>query len=706
MTKKLTLFALALSAVCTVAQAQDDMLPLLQDDDAQPATTEQQAEKQHNYPQPVRPQGLESYGFSTYYFNGGKTYNLLGLKMSQGKNVADFKVNPDGKTYAVAEADRVVVYDLWKKNKALGKIKCKGYQPTALAYNADGTLLAVAQSDAKVTVYETTTRQPLATIVLEQAAQRLAYSPDGLYLAVLTDGRIDVLGTAQYERRTSVTPTAQVNDLCFSPDNSQLAILTADGHLTTYDTTTFSQRLSFEALGEARAMDFHKDGKYAAVVTGDQRIALLNLMNTDDRTYVDNAGGDITSLRFITNSKQENFLAYNAGQNVVYELMDQLSPNYTRLLADRLNDRMNEWLKQRPDESLTDYQARINNQEARAEQMRLFEQEIATELADNLVDRTDMMLGDYSEQQSLLALNFADETLPTIYLNVPRQELADFADTGALEIRNAVYGVNDKDEFELLYADVYNAKTGKTYPFDNRDRKSLDYLKDDESFLPLDIAQQSSAEELKLESLKSDIMTNAIDRKELTENTQITVGTKTEVTTDAQGNRITNYKVSFGYSTKEAFSGKEDFAPGRYKVEQSKAAMSMLAVIKQALGGDLAQYVKPGRQVNIAITGMADAAAINGKIVYDGIYGEYTDQPVHQADSIVNITLLRKEGITSNEQLAFVRALGVKDQIEKNVTALAQMQRQYDYTIELAKETGGQFRRITVEFTFIDAFKR
>jgi hypothetical protein len=495
-----------------------------------------------------------------------------------------------------------------------------------------------------------------------------------------------------------------VNDIEFSPDNTQLAVLTDDGRLVNYDTTTFSERKAFDALGEARSVNFHQDGKYVAVVTGDQRIAVINMLNDQDRQYVDNAKGGVTDLKFLRDGKMETYLAYNTTGSIVYEYMDQLAPYRQRLLADQLNERMAEWMQQQPNETLAQYEARINNPELKAEQMRLFEQELTTAMAGNLTDNAELSLGDYSERDHLLELNFADEALPTIYVSVPREEVGDFADLGALEIRNPVYALNDKDEFELIYADVYNTRTGKSYPFNNLEHKSLDYLKDDTSFLPLDVINQSNAEQQQLMSIRDDVMTNAMASKTLTDNTDITVGTETEVVTDAMGRTHRNYKVSFGYKTQQAFSGKEDFAAGQYKTEQSKAAMSMLNIIEQALQGDLKQYAQPGKSVNIAITGMADAQPIKGSIKYDGCYGEPQGFQAKLNGNDITLDLNKRQGITTNEQLALVRGLGVKNYIEKNVKSLLQMNRTYDQVIELSNETGGQFRRITVVFTFIDAF--
>ena len=61
-------------------------------------------------------------------------------------------------------------------------------------------------------------------------------------------------------------------------------------------------------------------------------------------------------------------------------------------------------------------------------------------------------------------------------------------------------------------------------------------------------------------------------------------------------------------------------------------------------------------------------------------------------------------GIKSNEQLAYMRAMAVKDYIGRSMTALNQMNTDYDVYVEVNSKAGGAYRRINVEFVFVDAF--
>lgn len=668
------------------------------------AQTATEATGQYVYKQKVTPQGIDNYLFSTYYYNGKKTYNLRSIPLSSAPgSILSLKVNPSGTSFAIlaqkGKENHVLVYDLWKANRTLHEFK-EVENPTALCYTPDAKRILVA-TPKELLFFNARLYDLLDKMEMPFVPNQLVVSGNGYYLAAAGENRLVVWNLEQKAIRKEFDLGTAVNDIAFSDDNSTFAVLTADGLLTTYDTRNFLILQSFDAMGNAGHCSFHPEGKYLSVVTGDSHIAIINLMDEQDRTYVDNPQGGITDARFVRDGKKRIFLTYNTTADMTYKLMSALAPNYTRLLADELNDRMNDWMKMMPGETLEEYKLRVND-ETRAKQIRLFEQEIATRMADNLVQMSEVTLGSYNPESNMLAVNF--NTMPTIYLNVPAAEVNDFMDTGNLEFRNAKYGLTKQDKFELIYADVYNKVSGKTYVFDNLDRQSLDYLKSDDNFVPLELVQQSNMEELKLQEIKEKIVNLAKQQNTISDHTQISVNARIVSDQDANGKKIMNYKIDFAYEVEKGFSAQEDFAPGKYKAGESGAAKSMLAIVKTAFENDFAQYVKPGKKLNVRITGMADALPINGKIAYDGCYGDFVNEPVYKNNDLSNITVTQAEGIIQNEQLAFLRATGVKEYITENIPTFGNMNTDYRHNIEVTSGKGGEFRRITVEFTFVDAF--
>ena len=77
---------------------------------------------------------------------------------------------------------------------------------------------------------------------------------------------------------------------------------------------------------------------------------------------------------------------------------------------------------------------------------------------------------------------------------------------------------------------------------------------------------------------------------------------------------------------------------------------------------------------------------------------------MYDKGELTTIDVTTQTGVTTNEQLAFLRAMGVKDYVEKHVAGLKDMQTEYDSYIRVSSERGAEFRRIGVKFTFIDAF--
>ncbi|MFR9603414.1 MAG: hypothetical protein SNG02_06035 [Rikenellaceae bacterium] len=392
-------------------------------------------------------------------------------------------------------------------------------------------------------------------------------------------------------------------------------------------------------------------------------------------------------------------MVYNVNEAIVVQEVDGIKPYYTQLLSTELNDRMNSWLKMMDGETLSEYNERVTD-ESRMEQMMLFEQEISTNLADDLLTRSSATAGDYNLESSMLAIDF--NTMPTIYLEVPGDEVGDFMDMNNLEFRNAKYAVTENDNFELIYADVVNKKSGASYTFDNLERKSLEYLKSDD-YISLELVKQSNMDVIKLEEIKEKITAEAKKESIISDHTNILVDANIIPSTDADGNNIVNYNINFSYQVEPQFSAIEDFKPGKYMVDESGAASSMLKVVDQALSGDFAQYVQAGKKLKLVVSGSADALPISNRIAYNGVYGDLVNITVKENGRLSSITVTKAGGITQNNQLALLRAWGVQDLLLEKNPSLNEMDVDIDYNIEVLEGKGGEFRRIKVELIFVDA---
>ena len=486
----------------------------------------------------------------------------------------------------------------------------------------------------------------------------------------------------------------------FAENSSKMLVTTADGKMVLYDTASFNEMMTVEDLGSALKCAPVDGGKYIAVLTSDTRVCIVNLLDTTERHFFETGKG-AKDIRIAFDVNKNTWMINNTENSLIYRSIEGLTPYFNQMLTNELNDRLNQWMKQLPGETMEEYQLRVT-EETRMAKAKELEQEIATRMATGLLEASEITLGDYNTSNNKLALKI--DEMSTIYIEVPLEEIAGFASNGNLEFKNVKYGLNPDDKFEVIYADVYDPTTGKTYTFDNTERQSLAAMAAGNNLVSLDIIKQTNMEEIALMNIKEDIMNLAKEEQTISDKTHISVNTNAEPDVDADGNRIVNYNVRFTYEVEEEFSARDDFKPGHYHTEESGAAMSMLKIMKKAFETDFAQYITEGKKVKFAIKGTADASPINGSIAYDGRYGEYEGLPVYKDNELTNITLTKKGGITDNDQLAFTRALGVKHYMDEELAEFNKMQRDYDYHIEVSKEEGSKYRRISVQCTFIDAF--
>lgn len=661
--------------------------------------------KNLNYKQPATPSVLDNYLFSTYMGSGKRAYNLKGFEVAKtGGNILDLKVNPAGFSYAVISTNgrqnNLKIFDAYKANEVLFDFG-KSINPVSMTYSADSRFLYVADAFSNLLKIDSKSMQVVDSWVIPFIPFKMSASGNGYYIVAASMNNLAVLNPENKTVRKAATYSSPVKDFDFSDDSSMLAVLLSNGDVELLSTRDFSPvRPAFNRTG-ATAIDIHPDNKYVALAKNGNEIELVNIIDNNGGASLSEPTGRVSYVRFLRDGKDNVYLTFNALDAIKYKLIKGLVPNYSKMLREEVIARMEEWSKMAPDETEEEYRARVN-EESRLTQARLFEEEIATRMAEELVSRSTVTLGAYNPSNNTLSLEF--DNMPPIYLSVPESDVADFMDVSKLEFRNTLYGVTADDRFELVYAEVYNKATGKSYEFNNRDRKSLDYLYASDEFVPIELVRQSGMEEVKLTGIKNSVVRQAMLDNLISDHTDIDVSTSIVTDVDADGKPITNYKVNFKYTVEAGYSAKEDFPAGKYQISQSNAANSMLQIVSQAFANDFAQYIRPGKKVIVKITGSADALPVSGRIAYDGSFGEFVNEPYYLGSDLSTVSLTKAEGIRNNEQLAFARAVAVKNRISTDVRALDAMNTDYRYSVEVSDKKGGEYRRISVEFTFVDAF--
>lgn len=650
------------------------------------------------------PQKWDNVSFAICYANENSVYNIGSIEFCHPGKLYDVAVSPACNSFATlamqGKKKAVGIYSYTTGNR-IHAFKIEA-EPMAICFSPNAKLLGIADNSRIINIYDLQTYAVRYSIPTAFTPTQLSISSNNYFVAAANEDRAYVWNMETGKERKALEIGEYINKVCFSHDNAKLGVLVETGKLYIYDTKDFSLITTYDGLENAVDCAFHPDGKYVAVITGTNTITIIDMKNPTDREVISAEGAGINHLGYASSQNIAN-LVYNIDRQFVFHPIDNLTPDYERLITDEVEEKMDEWMKQMPGETLEDYHLRVND-ETRAAQYAQFENEIATGYAGNQVEQAEISFGNYNQEESMLEVNF--DNMPSIYLDVPQEDVAEFSNPQKLSFENSVYGVNDKDQFELIYTEVTNVETGKKYVFDNLSKQSLDYMAANDNFVPLDLIQQSSMEEIKLQEIREEVVASAQEEQLISEHTHIDVKTKVEAETDADGNKIMNYMIDFNYNVEQEFSSKEDFPMGKYNIEESKAAEAMMQIIRKAFQNEFAQYIQSGKKVKMVVTGSADAAPIKSKLYYKEEYGPQNDALVTCNGQLTTLTVNAQSGITTNEQLAFLRALSVSNYTENELSELKQMQREYDYIVNVSNERGAEHRRIGIRFIFIDAFEQ
>lgn len=434
---------LCIATVCATAYAQDSA----------------RVTKSLNYKLPATPTVLDNYLFTTYIGAGKKAYNLKGFEIAKtSAPITSIKVSPAGSSYALLTSDgkksKLSVYDAWKPGHKLHEFK-SDITPTAMAYSLDSRSIYVADAAGLIHQYEARKFKPMAQWEAPAGLTDMELSSNGYYIAAIHGNDVVVINPETHAVRTTINAAAPVLDIEFSPDASLLAVLDQSGKISVYNTRDFTPVETAPIVRQgATAVSIHPENKYLAIAIDGKKIELMCFVNDGPSIVIDEPSGKASYTHILQDGKKNNYVTFNAPNVVRYKQIVGLAPNRAKTMREEVMARMEEWAKMGLNETEEEYRARVND-ETRLQQARLFEEEIATRMADDLVMQSEINLGGYDMASGTLTIEF--DNMPPVFINVPEGEVADFMDTSNLEFRNAKYGLTPDDKFELVYAEVYMA---------------------------------------------------------------------------------------------------------------------------------------------------------------------------------------------------------------------------------------------------------
>jgi len=216
------------------------------------------------------------------------TCNQL-LIMSQNNYVQAVSVSANGQWIATTGDDKTV--RIWSavNGAELFQIPLKG-KGTTLGLTKDGKYLVAGDQNGNIYIWDITAiPSPINSLQFNGATTSALYSPDGKRIAASDDRRVWLLNPISLPTLTTTPPgnpygelLANIDEVGFSINGSQLGALTVTNDVAIYNTLTNNRR-TLKTQNTPRAFIFSRDEKQ--VIVGDS-VGGLQLWNAATGQYI------------------------------------------------------------------------------------------------------------------------------------------------------------------------------------------------------------------------------------------------------------------------------------------------------------------------------------------------------------------------------------------------------------------------------------
>lgn len=225
-----------------------------------------------------------------------------------------------------------------------------------------------------------------------------------------------------------------------------------------------------------------------------------------------------------------------------------------------------------------------------------------------------------------------------------------------------------------------------------------------------EIKQQVQVKEQIIQDQLEEYLDKMLKNKQISNNLQTTVNVKVISEVLPSGIVEQNLHAKYNYeilgNPEDGIKSQiDDYPSGKYKLGSSNAAMSTMQIFKQTVENSLTEYLASGAKVSIKITGTTDASQIKGIIPYLDDFGTIEAFTYFLNNQISSVSIDKNNGISSNEQLGFLRTFGVRQFIETYIEPLKKTNTTFEHYVETTDKIGGKNRRVTIELVVHDAFK-
>ena len=268
--------------------------------------------------------------------------------------------------------------------------------------------------------------------------------------------------------------------------------------------------------------------------------------------------------------------------------------------------------------------------------------------------------------------------------------------TGA-RVDSLRYGLRDDNDFEIRKFKLVTA-SDKTVDFDISSPPVME-----KTFVPLELAREVAQEELTIKDQLSKIVESLRQKGELN-NVELSMDAALKVDRDSLGRDELNLHVTYLYRGKKVDVAGEnaDYPSGKYRLSDSKAGTLMVDFMLRSAQQQLQKHIQPNHRVTFRLTGSTDKTKVSSKLPYSNEFGTFDDYPYFFQGQLAGLNLTPDGGITQNSQLGFLRTYSVRKYVESQSSIFNSTKNKFVHFSEEADGYGPEFRKVKIEIILHD----
>jgi hypothetical protein len=229
------------------------------------------------------------------------------------------------------------------------------------------------------------------------------------------------------------------------------------------------------------------------------------------------------------------------------------------------------------------------------------------------------------------------------------------------------------------------------------------YNDDIHAFILKRLRQTTQQREKKMNKQIQQMLINLPNAEKLYDETFVRITTEVREDTTEEGTPEINFVYNISYNCHHFEGTEDDYPSAAYLWNTSNSCRAICNLTRTMIDDELKDLFSSGRRTTVTITSTTDAAEIT-HIEYKGEYGDFRYMPAVFNDENVRISVDQKEGITTNAQLAYLRARSVQSYLEENVASLKKTNNEYHHITRCFDMTGPHYRRSSLQIVVHGAF--